>query len=88
MIFILGLLIIAQVEYQGQTRYNRILDSKPFINGHSLEFKYFQFAQFLLIAHRALITLRKVKIENLKFWTDVPKYGWLVSNTVDDYFKS
>ena len=54
----------SRIEYQGQTRYARILDRKPFIDtcyrtGHRLELKYFQvhfavkFAQFLLQAHRA-----------------------------------
>ena len=41
---------IAQVEYQGQTLYTRVLECKPFINrcyciGHSLELKYFHFAE-------------------------------------------
>ena len=49
---------IAQVEYQGQTRYTRILERKPLIDTsyriqHRLELKYFHFAQFLLNAHRA-----------------------------------
>ena len=38
--------LIAQVEYQGQWRYARLLDCKPFINAyyhiqHRLELKYF-----------------------------------------------
>ena len=49
---------IAQVEYQGQTQYTRILDSKPFIDtcchiGYRLELKYLHFVQFLLNAHWA-----------------------------------
>ena len=35
-----------------------------------------------------LIDLTKVKSENLKFRTEIVLcYGWLVSNTVDDYFE-
>ena len=55
---------ICQVEYQGQTRYTRILERKPLINTsyrirHRLELKYFHFAQFLLNAHRAAHRPRK-----------------------------
>ena len=85
---------IAWLEYQGQTRYTRILDSKPFIHasyriGHRLELKYyFLFAQFLLNSHQAavqrlqpvlqLICLRKNRFENLTFWTDLR--DWLMDN--------
>ena len=46
---------IAQVEYQGQTRYTEILDCKPLINtyhhlGYRLKLKYFIFTIFLLTA--------------------------------------
>ena len=49
---------IDQIEYQGQTRNTRILESKPLIDTyycirHRLELKYFHFAQFLLNPHRA-----------------------------------
>ena len=49
---------IAQVEYQGQTLYTRILNCKPVIDIcyrilHRLELKYFHYAQFLLNARRA-----------------------------------
>ena len=49
---------IAEVKYQGQTRYTRILDSKPFFNTYcSIQYrfglKYFPFAQFLLNADLA-----------------------------------
>ena len=49
---------IAQVEYQGQTQYFRILDSKPSIDicyriGHRLELKTFLIAQFCS-RHRAV----------------------------------
>ena len=49
---------IVQVEHQGQTRYIRVLDHKPFINsyysiGHRLKLKYFFLAQFLLNAYQA-----------------------------------
>ena len=45
-----------QDEYQGQTRYTRILERKSLIDKsyrmlHRLELKYFHFAQFLLNAH-------------------------------------
>ena len=55
---------IFQVEYQGQTRYTRILERKPLIDTsyrirHRLELKYFHFAQFLLNAHRAAHQPRK-----------------------------
>ena len=48
---------IAQVEYQGQTLYTKILAHKPVFNtsyriGHSLESKKFHFAQFLLNSRR------------------------------------
>ena len=67
---------IAQVEYQGQTLYIRILEHQPFIDtsyhiGHRLELKYFHLAQFLLYGRKHLINLRKVKTENFKFRTDL-----------------
>ena len=42
---------IAQVEYQGQTRYTRILDRRSFIDvcyrtGHRLDLKYFNVAKY------------------------------------------
>ena len=67
---------IAQVEYQGQTQYTRILDSKPFTDtcchiGNRLELKYLYFAQFLLNAHWAADWPHKVKSQTLKFRTDL-----------------
>ena len=49
---------IAQVKYQEQARYTRILDRKLLIDTsfhirHRLELKYFHFSNFLLNAHRA-----------------------------------
>ena len=50
--------LIAQAEYQGQTRYIRILERKPLIDTshrirHRLELEYFHLALFLLnAAHR------------------------------------
>ena len=58
---------IAQVEYQGQIRYTTILDLKPlsntyYHNQHIFEMKYFLFAQFFLIAHRAAHRPRKREV--------------------------
>ena len=49
---------IAQVEYQGQTQYTRLLEHKPLIDtsyriGHRVELKCFHFAQFFLNVHQA-----------------------------------
>ena len=49
---------IAQVEYQGQAQNTRSLEHKPLINTsyciqHRLGLKYFDFPQFLIIAHHA-----------------------------------
>ena len=49
---------IAQIEYQGQTQYTRILERKPLIHTsyciqYRLELKYFLLAQFSLISHQA-----------------------------------
>ena len=66
---------IAQVEYQGQTRYARNIDSKSFIHtcygiGHRLELSYFHFAQFSLNEHQAeLRTLNLGQIFKIKLWT-------------------
>ena len=82
---------IAQVEYQGQTRYTRILDRKSFICisssiGHRLELKYFHFAQFLLNPHRAAHLPQKSENLELEILgrSSRSSYGWWVSNTVDD----
>ena len=66
---------IAQVEYQGQKQYTRLLEHKPLIDtscriGYRVELKYFHFAQFFLIFIKQLINLDKVRTEDLKFRTD------------------
>ena len=81
--------------YQGQTRYTRVLNLKPFIDvcysiEHRLVLKYFLFASMLI---EQLIDLRKVRSENLKFRTDLRdrvmdgSTSWLDSNTVNDHFE-
>ena len=66
--------MIAQVEYQGQTRYARNIDCKYFIHtycsiGNRLELSYFHFAQFSLNAHQAeLRTLNLGQIFKIKLW--------------------
>ena len=65
---------IAQVEYQGQTRYARNNDSKSFIHacysiGHRLELSCIHFAQFSLNEHQAeLRTLNLGQIFKIKLW--------------------
>ena len=91
MIVILGLLKL-NIKARQKTRN---FDCKLFINtwyrvGYRLELNFFLFAQFLLAAHQA--GHRPQKRENWEFETqDRSKgglsYGWLVSNTVDDYFE-
>ena len=82
--------LIAQVEYQGQTRYTKILDSKPLIDtfyciGHRLELTFFSLhnlCPLLIYSVEQLIDLRNVKTENLKFSTDLLNWvmdGWSVT---------
>ena len=74
---------IAQVEYQGQTRYT-ILDSKHFLDTfheirHRLEFKFLSSHNFCSMLIEQLINLRKVTTENLRFRTDLRERvmdGW------------
>ena len=69
----------AQVEYQGQARYTRILECKPLINTSyrirhrldSLELKYFTSHNFCSLLIEQLINLEKVRTENLKYRTDL-----------------
>ena len=73
---------IPELEFLKQTFDQYILSLQ-----HSLELKYFHFAQFLLDAYQAAHWLEKVRIENLKiqkkkklkFRTDLQDqvmYGW------------
>ena len=53
---------IAQVEYQGQTSFTRILEIKCFIKtfystGHKLDLKYFHFAHFCCFAQNLIRNL-------------------------------
>ena len=88
--------LIAHVEYQGQARKIRIIERKPLIIidtsyhiQHRYELKYFHFAQFLLIAHRAAHQPRKSENWELEIldrsWRS--SYGQLVSNTEDDFLR-
>ena len=76
---------IAQVEYQGQTLYTRILDSKkPFTNicyhiRHRLELKYFLFAQFLLNAHQADHRSQKSENQELEILGQIFKIKLLMT---------
>ena len=65
---------IAQVDYQGQTRYTRILDCNPFIStcysiGQRLELKFFSSQKFCSMFIKQLLYLRKVRTVNMKFGT-------------------
>ena len=56
---------IAQVEYEFQTRYTRILDSKLLINrynliGHRLKLKYFLLAHFSLNVYQVVHLYNKI----------------------------
>ena len=75
--------LIAQVEYQGQTRYAWILDSKPFINkcygiGHRLELKYHHFAVFAHFLLNNHLAAQQLQSEDLKFRTDIQ--DWVLGN--------
>ena len=83
-----------KVEYQGQTRYTRILDLKPCIStcyriGHTLELIFLSLHNFCSMLIEQLIDLRKVRTEKLKFRTDLRDWViLLVSNIVDDFLSS
>ena len=70
---------IAQVEYQGRTRYTRILDLKPFVDTyysiqHRLDLKFPHFTYwhfFCAICIEQLMNLNKKRTENLNFGTDL-----------------
>ena len=82
---------MSQVQYQGQTRYIRILDSNPLINtyysiGHRLELKFFYlhiFAKYQRSLGRSS-TSKLARTENLQFGIDLQDLamdGWSVTVT-------
>ena len=69
---------IAQVEYQGQARKTRILESKPLIDTsyrirHRFELKYFHFAQIFLIASGRVIDAWSVTQQMIVYNDKLPK---------------
>ena len=88
---------ITQVGYQGQTRYTRILDCKPFIYtyysiGHGLEMKLFLFTQFLHNTYREahLPWVKKWELETWKLGLIFEIELWMVGqehSRCSDYFE-
>ena len=76
---------IAQVEYQGQTQYTTIVDSKP-LSIHVItldrDWNGNIFTQVCSMLIEQLIDLRKLRTENLKIRTDMQDWrldGWSVT---------
>ena len=74
---------IFQVEYQGQTRYTRILEGKPLIDTsyrirHRWSWNIFTSYNFCSMLIEQLINLEKVRTDNLKFRTIFEIELWMV----------